>query len=104
MIQYISALILHIQRRLEGERGAVISVKTRHVCEEDRRCGRAVHKLMASLVERGLAKQHKRGVFLIEKRDVEEVLKILKKQYNSFHSRRNSTTRFRRGGVRRAAE
>ncbi len=78
MIQYLSALILYIQRRLEGGRGAVISVKTRHICEEDRRCGRAVHKLMTSLVERGLAKQYKRGVFLIERKAVEEVLEVLR--------------------------
>ena len=38
--QYLPALLLYIQRRVEGERGAVISVRTRDVCGVDRRCGK----------------------------------------------------------------
>ncbi len=107
MIQYLSALILHIQRRAEGGRGAVISVKIRHICGEDRRCSRAVRMLMTELVEKGLATQYKR-VFLIEKKAVEEVLEILKKQCGGCPLGYNRlsfiNTRRRRGGVWRAAE
>jgi predicted transcriptional regulator of viral defense system len=39
----------------------------------------AVHMLMTSLVEKGLAKRLKRGTYLIERRAVEEVLTALKK-------------------------
>jgi predicted transcriptional regulator of viral defense system len=76
--QYLPALLLHIQRRLEGGRGAVISVHTRDICGVDRRCGMAVHWLMTRLAERGLAKRHKRGTYLIERRAVEEVLTALR--------------------------
>jgi predicted transcriptional regulator of viral defense system len=41
--------------------------------------GLAVHRLMTSLVEKGLAKRLKRGTYLIEKRAAEEVLTALKK-------------------------
>jgi DNA-binding IclR family transcriptional regulator len=44
----------------------------------DRRCCTAVHMLMTSLVERGLAKRHKRDTYLIERRAVEEVLTALR--------------------------
>ncbi len=76
--QYLSALLLHIQRRLEGGRGAVVSVRTLDVCGVDRRCGVAVHSLMMRLVEKGLARRFKRGTYLIERRAVEEVLSALK--------------------------
>ena len=46
---------------MEGGRGAVISVRTRDVCGVDRRCGAAVHSLMTSLVEKGLARRFKKG-------------------------------------------
>jgi len=77
-MQYLSALLLHIQKRLEGGRGPVVSIKARAVCGEDRRCLRAVNSLMMSLVEKGLAKYYKRGVYLIERSAGEEVLKALK--------------------------
>jgi hypothetical protein len=48
--QYLPALLLYVQRRLEGERGAVVAVRTRDVCGVDRRCGQAVRRLMMSLV------------------------------------------------------
>jgi len=77
--QYLPALLLYVQRRLEGERGFLFSVRTRDVCGVDRRCGRVVHSLMMSLAEKGLARRYKKGVYLIERRAVEEVLTALKK-------------------------
>ena len=38
----------------------------------------AVRELMMRLVERGLAKRHKRGTYLIERAAVEEVISALK--------------------------
>jgi hypothetical protein len=46
---------------LEGGRDAVISVRTRDVC------GVVVYSLMMRLVEEGLARRHKQGVYLIER-------------------------------------
>jgi len=76
--RYLPALLWHLQRRAGGERGFLISVRTRDICGVDRRCGMAVRELMMRLVERGLARRHKRGVYLIERRAVEEVLTALK--------------------------
>ena len=76
--QYLPALLLYIQRRLEGGRGFLFSVRTRDVCGVDRRCGRAVHSLMMNLAEKGLARRYKRGTYLIERRAVEEVLTALR--------------------------
>jgi hypothetical protein len=76
--QYLPALLLYIQRRVDGERGFVVAVRTRVICGVDRRCGRAVHSLMMSLIEKGLAKRHKKGTYLIERRAVEEVLTALR--------------------------
>jgi len=76
--QYLPALLLHMQRRVDGERGFLVAVRTRDVCGVDRRCGRAVHSLMMRLVEKGLARRLKRGTYLIERRAVEEVLSALK--------------------------
>ncbi len=76
--QYLPALLLYVQRRVEGGRGAVISVRTRDVCGVDRRCGAAVHSLRMRLVEKGLARRLKRGTYLIERRAVEEVLTALR--------------------------
>jgi len=77
--QYLPALLLHIQRRVGGEKGFLVAVRTRDICGVDRRCGRAVHNLMMSLVAKGLARRYKKGVYLIERRAVEEVLTALKK-------------------------
>ncbi len=55
-----------------------MSVRTRDVCGVDRRCGMAVRELMMSLVEKGLARRHKKGTYLIERAAVEEVLSALK--------------------------
>jgi len=38
-----------------------------------------VHSLMMSLVAKGLARRHKKGVYLIERAAVEEVLTALKR-------------------------
>ncbi len=76
--QYLPALLLYVQRRLEGERGFLVAVRTRDICGVDRRCGAAVHSLMMRLVEKGLARRHKKGTYLIERRAVEEVLTALK--------------------------
>jgi predicted transcriptional regulator of viral defense system len=77
--QYLSALLLHIQRRVGGERGFLVAVRTRDICGVDRRCGRAVHSLMMRLVEKGLARRIKRGTYLIERAAVEEVLTALRR-------------------------
>ncbi len=76
--QYLPALLLYVQRRVGGERGFLIAVRTRDICGMDRRCGRAVHSLMMRLVEKGLARRYKKGVYLIERRAVVEVLTALK--------------------------
>ncbi len=76
--QYLPALLLHIQRRVGGERGFLVAVRTRDICGVDRRCGRAVYSLMMRLVEKGLAKRYKKGVYLIERAAVEEVLTALR--------------------------
>jgi predicted transcriptional regulator of viral defense system len=76
--QYLLALLLYVQRRVEGERGFLVVVRTRDVCGVDRRCGMAVHSLMMRLVEKGLARRFKKGTYLIERRAVEEVLTALR--------------------------
>ena len=76
--QYLPALLWYLQRRVEGGRGAVVSVHIRNICGVDRRCVMAVHWLMTRLIERGLAKRHKRGTYLIERVAVEEVLTALR--------------------------
>ncbi len=76
--QYLPALLLYIQRRVEGGRGAVISVRTRDICGVDRRCGIVVHSLMMRLVEKGLARRLKRGTYIIERSVAEEVLTALR--------------------------
>jgi predicted transcriptional regulator of viral defense system len=76
--QYLPALLLHIQRRVGGERGFLVAVRTRDICGVDRRCGMAVHSLMMRLVEKGLARRYKKGTYLIERGAVEEVLTALK--------------------------
>jgi hypothetical protein len=74
--QYLPAWC--VQRHVRGERGVVVSVRTRDVCGVDRRCGMAVRRLMMGLVEKGLARRHKKGVYLIERWAVEEVLTALR--------------------------
>jgi predicted transcriptional regulator of viral defense system len=76
--QYLPALLLYLQRRVGGERGFLVAVRTRDICGVDRRCGMAVHSLMMRLVERGLARRFKRGTYLIERSVAEEVLTALR--------------------------
>jgi len=76
--QYLPALLLYVQRRVEGGRGFLVAVRTRDICGVDRRCGWAVHSLMMNLVEKGLARRYRKGVYLIERRAVEEVLTALR--------------------------
>jgi len=76
--QYLPALLLYMQRRVGGERGFLVAVRTRDICGVDRRCEMAVYSLMMRLVEKGLAKRHKKGTYLIERRAVEEVLTALR--------------------------
>jgi predicted transcriptional regulator of viral defense system len=76
--QYLPALLLYVQRRVGGERGFLVAVRTRDICGVDRRCGHVVHWLMMRLVERGLARRLKKGTYLIERRAVEEVLMALR--------------------------
>ena len=76
--QYLPALLLYMQRRVGGERGFLVAVRTRDICGVDRRCGMAVYSLIMRLVEKGLAKRHKKGTYLIERRAVEEVLTALR--------------------------
>jgi hypothetical protein len=76
--QYLPALLLYVQRRVEAGRGAVVAVRIRDICGVDRRCGMVVQSLMMSLVERGLAMKRKYGTYLIERRNAEEVLAALR--------------------------
>ena len=77
--QYLPALLLYVQRRVGGERGFLVAVRTRDVCGVDRRCGMAVYSLMMRLVEKGLARRFKKGTYIIERAAVEEVLTALKR-------------------------
>ena len=56
----------------------MVSVRIRDVCGVDRRCEMAVRRLMMRLVEEGLARRHRKGVYLIERAAVEEVLSALR--------------------------
>lgn len=76
--QYLSALLWYVQRRVEGGRGVVVSVRTRDICGVDRRCCMAVYSIMTRLVEKGLARRIKRGTYLIERSVAEEVLTVLR--------------------------
>jgi predicted transcriptional regulator of viral defense system len=76
--QYLLALFLYIQRRVGGERGYLIAVRTRDICGVDRRCCMAVHMLMTRLVEKGLARRFKKGTYIIERSVAEEVLTALR--------------------------
>jgi len=76
--QYLPNLLLYMQRRLEGGRGFLVAIRIRDVCSVDRRCCVIVQTLLARLEERGLAKRHKQGVYLVKKDAREEVLSALK--------------------------
>jgi predicted transcriptional regulator of viral defense system len=76
--QCLPALLLYVQRRVGGERGFLIAVRTRDICGVDRQCGQAVYSLMIRLVEKGLARRFSKGTYIIERRAVEEILTALK--------------------------
>jgi predicted transcriptional regulator of viral defense system len=75
--RYLPALLWHVQK-LRGNRGVVISIKTRDICGADKRCALTLRYIMMWLVEKGLARRHKQGVYLIERAAVEEVLSALR--------------------------
>ncbi len=76
--QYLPNLLLYVQRRLEGGRGFLVAIRIRDVFSIDRRCCVVVQTLLTRLEERGLAKRHKQGIYLIERSAAEEVLTALK--------------------------
>jgi predicted transcriptional regulator of viral defense system len=76
--QYLPALLLYVQRRVEGGRGFLVAIRIRDVCGIDRRCCTVVQRVLKRLEERGLARRHKQGVYLIERAAVEEVLAALR--------------------------
>jgi predicted transcriptional regulator of viral defense system len=76
--QYLPDLLLYMQRRLEDGRGSLVAIRIRDVCSIDRRCCVVVQTLLARLEERGLARRHKQGVYLIERGAAEEVISALK--------------------------
>jgi predicted transcriptional regulator of viral defense system len=76
--QYLPDLLWYVQGRLEGGRGSLVAVRIRDVCGIDRRCCVIVQTLLARLEERGLAKRHKQGVYLVKRDAEEEVISALK--------------------------
>jgi predicted transcriptional regulator of viral defense system len=76
--QHLPDLLLYVQVRLEGGRGSLVAIRIRDVCGIDRRCCVVVQTLLARLEERGLAKRHKQGIYLIERGAAEEVLTALR--------------------------
>jgi predicted transcriptional regulator of viral defense system len=76
--QYLPTLLLHIQRRVEGGRGFLVAIRIGDVCGIDRRCCTVVQRVLKRLEERGLARRHKQGVYLIERSAAEEVLAALR--------------------------
>jgi predicted transcriptional regulator of viral defense system len=76
--QYLPDLLLYVQVRLEGGRGFLVAIRIRDVCGIDRRCCVVVQTLLARLEERGLARRHKQGVYLIKRKAPEEVLTALR--------------------------
>jgi predicted transcriptional regulator of viral defense system len=56
----------------------LVAVRIRDVCGVDRRCCTVVQRVLKRLEERGLARRHKQGVYLIERGAAEEVLTALK--------------------------
>jgi predicted transcriptional regulator of viral defense system len=75
--QYLPALLWYLASR-RGSRGGVIAVRVCGVCGMDRRCGIAVYTVMTRLAEKGLARRHKQGVYLIERAALEEVIAALR--------------------------
>ncbi len=76
--QYLPDLLWYVQERLEGGRGSLVAIRIRDVCSIDRRCCVIVQALLARLEERGLARRHKQGVYLVERGAAEEVISALR--------------------------
>jgi predicted transcriptional regulator of viral defense system len=76
--QYLPALLWYLQRRVEGGRGFLVAIRIGDVCGVDRRCCTVVQRVLKRLEERGLARRHKRGTYIIERRAAEEVLAALR--------------------------
>jgi predicted transcriptional regulator of viral defense system len=76
--QYLPALFWYVKRLLEEGRGSLVAVRIRDVCGIDRRCCTVVQRVLKRLEERGLAKRHKQGVYLIKRSAAEEVMAALK--------------------------
>jgi predicted transcriptional regulator of viral defense system len=76
--QYLPDLLWYVKARLEHGRGSLVAIRIRDVCSIDRRCCVVVQALLARLEERGLARRHKQGVYLIERGAAEEVLAALR--------------------------
>jgi len=76
--QYLSALLLYVQRRLESERGFFISIRTRDVCGADKRRLHTPPPCNDEPCRGGLAKRRRRDVYLIERKAAEEVLTALR--------------------------
>ncbi|WP_245521967.1 hypothetical protein [Pyrobaculum neutrophilum] len=76
---YLSALIYYLAGK-RREKGAVVVVRTREICGTDRRCGWELRRLMLFLVTRGLARRHRRGIYIMERAAVERALHALSEQ------------------------
>jgi predicted transcriptional regulator of viral defense system len=76
--QYLPDLLLYVRRRVEGGRGFLVAIRIVDICGVDRRCCTVVQALLARLEERGLARRHKQGVYLIERGAAEEVIAALR--------------------------
>jgi hypothetical protein len=66
-VNYILALRLYLEERLEKARGRVVSVKIRDVCNGDKKCEYVVYTALMKLVKEGVAQKRKQGVYLIDK-------------------------------------
>jgi predicted transcriptional regulator of viral defense system len=76
--QYLPTLLWYVQRRVEDGRGFLVAIRIGDVCGIDRRCCTVVQRVLKRLEERGLARRHKQGVYLIERAAAEEVLAALR--------------------------
>jgi len=66
-VNYVLALRLYIQDRVEKARGRVVSVKIRDICRGDKKCEYVVYTAMKELIRRGVAWRYKQGVYLVDR-------------------------------------
>lgn len=76
---YISALLYYLHKK-KWEKGSVVVVKTREICGVNKRCSWHLLQLMTYLVSRGIASRYKRGVYLIERRQIESAVLALREK------------------------